>query len=62
MEKIDKKDKFGENGFNKKGIHRNGTNYDDDGYDKDGIHRDDTRLDYYGYDKDGFNKIGRAHV
>jgi hypothetical protein len=65
--------KYNVNGFDKSGIHKNGTLYDDRGYnrfkrDKNGynelgfnhknIHRNGTKYDDLGYDIDGYNKSG----
>ena len=50
--------KFGRDkrGFNRKGIHKNGTRFDDYGYDVKGFDRDGYNL--YGFDKDGYNRKG----
>lgn len=59
---------FNSSGFNAKGVHRNGTPYDDRGFDAKGVHRETgTRYDPEGFDaleldadnftRDGFNII-----
>jgi hypothetical protein len=55
--------KFDRNGFNRKGVHQNGTRFDEEGYDKrgfnqEGLHRNGTRFDKYGFDCQGFDRGG----
>lgn len=55
--------KYDNRGFDKNGVHRNGTEYDENGYDIrgfniKGVHRNGSYHDKYGYDIHGYNERG----
>jgi hypothetical protein len=57
------KDGYDNFGFNKNGIHKNGTKYGDDGRDvnrlfSNGSPYDSEGYDFYGYDVNGYDRSG----
>ncbi len=49
---------YDDRGFNKDGVHQNGTRYDDQGFDVNKVHQNGTKYNEQGFDCDGFNAEG----